>query len=263
MLYKTIILKVVDGVARLTLNRPERLNCFNHTMHEEFSDALTRIEQDKSIRVLLLTGNGKGFCAGQDLSERVVSSSTVPADLGESIEKNYGPMINRITSLPMPVVCGLNGVAAGAGVSMALAADIVIAAERAKFILSFAKLGLVPDSGGSWILPRLMGQARAMGLALTGDPISAQEAETWGMIWKCIDDERFSSELEAFVIQFSKGPTRGFSETKQLIRSSFSHTLAEQIELEKQKMRDLGYSKDYQEGVSAFLQKKKPEFTGK
>jgi len=262
MSYETIRLDINDGVAKLTLNRPDKLNSFTLLMHKEVADAINRVEEHKSVRALLITGSGNAFCAGQDLSERKVSRGETPVDLGASIEKNYAPLIERLTTLPMPVVCGLNGVAAGAGVSIALAADIVIAAKSAKFVLSFSKLGLIPDSGASWVLPRMIGQARALGLALTGDPISAQQAEAYGLIWRSVEDDEYLVEIDKIMSQFSQAPTRGLSETKQLIRSAFSFSLKQQMVLEMKKMRELGFSTDYQEGVSSFLQKRKPAFTG-
>jgi len=262
MAFETILFSVEAGAARLTLNRPERLNSFTVRMHEEIAAALGAVEADRTVRVLLITGAGRGFCAGQDLSDRAVSPDGAAPDLGESVEKRYNPLIRRLTSLPMPVVCAVNGVAAGAGASLAFASDIVVAARSAKFIMSFANIGLVPDSGSSWALPRLAGQARALGLALTGDPLPAETAAHWGLIWKCVDDDALGEEAEALVKKFANAPTRGLAETKKLIRSAFTRPLDEQLDLERDRMRELGRSDDYREGVDAFLNKRKPSFKG-
>ncbi|MBT8472831.1 MAG: 2-(1,2-epoxy-1,2-dihydrophenyl)acetyl-CoA isomerase [Marinicaulis sp.] len=263
MAYETIEFSIDDGVSRLVLNRPDRLNSFTVQMHEEVRDALNKIEADDSIRTLLITGAGRGFCAGQDLSDRAVAPGNDAVDLGESVEKRYNPLIRTLTSLPMPVVCAVNGVAAGAGASIAFACDIVLAAKSAKFIMSFAGIGLVPDSGGSWSMPRLVGQARALGMALTGEPITAERAADWGLIWKCVDDDALAQEADALAVKFSKAPTRGLAETKKLIRGAFTRPLDKQLDLERDKMRMLGNSDDYREGVDAFMNKRKPSFAGK
>lgn len=263
MSFETIKFTIADGAARLTLCRPDRLNSFTVKMHEEVAQALSQVESDRSVRTLLLTGEGRGFCAGQDLSDRAVAPGGDAVDLGESVEKRYAPLIRRLTSLPMPVICAVNGVAAGAGASIALAADIVVAARGAKFIMSFANIGLVPDSGASWALPRLIGQARALGMALTGDPVSAELAAEWGLIWKCVDDDQLTAETDALVNKFASAPTRGLAETKKLMRSAFTRSLDDQLDLERDKMRELGYSADYKEGVDAFMNKRKPNFSGR
>lgn len=263
MTFSTILFAREGGAARLTLNRPERLNSFTVEMHGEVSTALDLVEKDESLRTLLITGAGRGFCAGQDLSDRAVAPTGDDVDLGESLEERYNPLIRRLTSLPMPVICAVNGVAAGAGANIAFASDIVIAAKSAKFIQAFANIGLLPDSGGTWSLPRLAGQARALGLALTGDPLPAETAAEWGLIWKAVDDEALMEEAEALVRKFAQAPTRGLAETKRAIRTAFSRTLDEQLNLERDLQRVLGRTEDYREGVDAFLNKRKPAFKGR
>ena len=216
MQYETIRFEVRDRAARLTLNRPERLNSFNVQMHTEVREALDRVQGDEEIRALLITGAGRGFCAGQDLSDRAVSPGEA-VDLGASIENYYAPLVRRIRSLPLPVVCGVNGVAAGAGANLAFACDVVIAAKSAGFVESFCKLGLVPDTGGTYFLPRLIGTARAMGFALLGEKISAEQAAAWGLIWKCVDDSEFPAVIDKLIEQLAAAPTRGLAQIKQAI----------------------------------------------
>lgn len=263
MTYQNISFTIQGGIARLVLNRPDKLNSFNAAMHEEVRDALVRLGSEPGVRVLLLTGSGRGFCAGQDLGDRALSSADQPADLGASIERYYAPMVLALRALPMPVVCAVNGVAAGAGVSVALACDIVIAKQSASFIQSFARLGLMPDTGGTFFLPRLVGTARAMGLALLGDKLPAQQAADWGLIWRCIDDASFDQEIEALLTTLAAAPTLGLARTKQAIYASTSSTLEEQLNRERDGMRELGYSSDYREGVDAFLNKRSPVFHGR
>lgn len=261
-MYKTINLNIAKGVATLTLNRPERLNSFTLEMHAECKQALKEIKTNKSVRCLLITGNGRGFCAGQDLGERKFVEGTT-TDLGESLEKRYNPLIKTIRTLNYPVVCAVNGVAAGAGANIALAADIVLAARSAKFIQPFCKLGLIPDAGGTWVLPRLVGHAKAMALALTGEEVSAVEAERIGMIWRCVDDETLMGEAEKLASHFSKQPTYGLAMIKRAISASLNNSLDEQLSLEKDLQRLCGMTSDYKEGVTAFKEKRKPRFKGK
>lgn len=261
--YKTVLFSIDAGVALLTINRPERLNSFTIEMHAEIAEALGAVERDNTVRVLLVTGAGRGFCAGQDLSDRAVAPGDAPVDLGESVENRYNPLIRRLTALPMPVIAAVNGVAAGAGASLAFACDLVVAAKSAKFIMSFANIGLVPDSGSSWALPRLAGQARALGLALTGDPLPAETAADWGLIWKCVDDDKLGETTGALAVKFASAPTRGLAGTKKLIRGAFARSLDAQLDLERDMMRELGRSEDYREGVDAFLNKRKPAFKGR
>jgi 2-(1,2-epoxy-1,2-dihydrophenyl)acetyl-CoA isomerase len=259
--FETIKLEIASGVARLTLNRPDRLNSFTVEMHDEVSRGLEAVSKSQA-RVLVLTGAGRGFCAGQDLADPAVAPSGAGVDLGESLEKRYNPLIRRLASLDMPVICAVNGVAAGAGANIALACDIVVAAKSAKFIQSFANIGLVPDSGGTWGLPRLAGLARAMGLALTGEPLSAEKAEAWGVIWKCVEDAELAAETDALAAKFAAGPTKGLAETKRLIRDASLRSLDDQLDRERDSQRLLGRTRDYQEGVNAFMEKRAPKFSG-
>ena len=262
MIYQTILFQTQGGIARLTLNRPERLNSFNTQMHEEVRNALSQIEQDQNVRVMVLSGAGRGFCAGQDLSDLDVTANDGSIDLGASIEKYYAPLVLRLRSLRMPIVCAVNGVAAGAGANLALACDIVIAKKSASFIQSFCKLGLVPDTGGTYALPRLVGTARAMGLALLGDKLSAEQAADWGMIWQCVDDADFDSVIDKIAEYLAAAPTQALARTKEAILSSGLRTLEQQLDHERWTMRDLGRTSDYKEGVAAFLEKRAPLFTG-
>ncbi|HEY1614209.1 MAG TPA: 2-(1,2-epoxy-1,2-dihydrophenyl)acetyl-CoA isomerase PaaG [Rhizomicrobium sp.] len=263
MAFETILFEVAQGAARLTLNRPDRLNSFTVQMHGEVAEALAQVEADPSIRVLLLTGAGRGFCAGQDLADRAVAPGSSDLDLGESLEQRYNPLIRRLIALEKPVICAVNGVAAGAGANIALAADIVIAARSAKFIQSFSNIGLIPDSGGTWILPRLVGQARAMGLALTGEALSAEKAESWGMIWRTVDDDQLKSESDKLAARLASGPTRGLAAIKMAMRKGWIQKFEEQLDLERDLQRELGRSHDYREGVAAFTEKRNPTFAGR
>ncbi|HEU5482354.1 MAG TPA: 2-(1,2-epoxy-1,2-dihydrophenyl)acetyl-CoA isomerase PaaG [Sphingomicrobium sp.] len=258
--YDTIIFERSDHVARITLNRPDRLNSFTAHMHGELREALHDAEE---ARVVVLTGAGRAFCAGQDLNERSVASEEHPVDLGVTVETGWNPLIKQLSSMSQPVIARVNGVAAGAGANIALACDVVVAAQSAKFIQSFSAIGLVPDSGGSWILPRLVGHARAMALALTGDALSAQQAEEWGLIWKCVDDEALDREVDAIVHKLTALPPLGLAAIKSIIRSTWDRTLDQELMLQRNEMRRLGYTEDYHEGVAAFLEKRQPSFTGR
>jgi 2-(1,2-epoxy-1,2-dihydrophenyl)acetyl-CoA isomerase len=258
---KTILFELKDNIARLTLNRPDKLNSFTEAMHLEVREALNQVKANRA-RVLLLTGAGRAFCAGQDLADRKTSPEENSVDLGDSIEKYYAPMVRTLRSLPLPVVAAVNGVAAGAGVSLALACDLVIATKSASFIQSFAKLGLIPDTGGTFFLPRLVGTARALGLALLGERLSAEQAAAWGLIWRCVEDEAFQDSIEELVNTLAIAPTKGLAYTKEAINRSIGLLLDKQLDLERDYMRELGQTNDFREGVTAFLEKRAPKFTG-
>ena len=262
MSYQTIEFAINKGVALLKLNRPDALNSFTAEMHAEVRAALTLAATDKVVRAVLLTGNGRGFCAGQDLNDRAVAPGEAMPDLGDSVEKYYNPLIRLLTTMEKPVICAVNGVAAGAGANIALACDIVIAARSASFIESFARLGLIPDSGGTWHLPRLVGMARAKGLALLGPKVSAEQALDWGMIWQVVDDAQLLSTALELAEQMATQPTRGFAFTKQAFAASAANTLDAQLDLEKELMRAAGRTHDYKEGVAAFLAKRTPVYRG-
>jgi 2-(1,2-epoxy-1,2-dihydrophenyl)acetyl-CoA isomerase len=260
--YQNILLDIADGVARLTFNRPERLNSFNTQMHAEVRAALDAVRAS-AARVLVITGAGRAFSAGQDLNDRAVSPGGAAPDLADSIERNYKPLVLSLRALPMPVVAAVNGVAAGAGANIALACDLVIAARSASFVQAFARLGLVPDSGGTWFLPRLVGSARALGLALLGEKLPAEQAAAWGLIWRCVEDAELAGVVDALARELAAAPTRGLARTKQAMYEGWSRTLAEQLDVERDYQGELGRSADYAEGVAAFAAKRAPRFSGR
>jgi 2-(1,2-epoxy-1,2-dihydrophenyl)acetyl-CoA isomerase len=260
--FQNILFDVREGVATLTLNRPDRLNSFTDAMHAEIRDAIARLKDGRSARVLVLTGAGRGFCAGQDLNDRKTAHDGSPPDLGASLERNYKPLVLGLRALPLPVIAAVNGVAAGAGASIALACDVVIAARSATFVQAFSKLGLVPDAGGTFFLTRQLGAARAMGLALFGDKLPAEKAAEWGLIWQCVDDAELMPAVRNLAARLANGPTLGYARTKQAIQAAENQALESQLDLERDIQRELGRSADYREGVEAFLAKRAPAFKG-
>ncbi|MFU2489638.1 2-(1,2-epoxy-1,2-dihydrophenyl)acetyl-CoA isomerase PaaG [Thauera sp. WH-1] len=263
MEYKNIQFAVEAGIARLTLNRPDKLNSFTGEMHGELRDALDRIQADKAVRVLVLTGAGRAFCAGQDLADPDMAAvgGTMP-DIGNVVEKNYKPLVLRLQNLRVPTIAAVNGIAAGAGASVALACDLVVAAKSASFLQAFSKIGLVPDTGGTWFLPQRVGMARAMGLALLADKLPADKAADWGLIWAAYDDAEFGAKVDALAAQLASMPTKALVRTRQAMHAAPGHTLEQQLSFEGGFMRELGWSPDYAEGVAAFMEKRAPKFTG-
>jgi 2-(1,2-epoxy-1,2-dihydrophenyl)acetyl-CoA isomerase len=263
MSYETIQYDVAEGVGTVTLNRPDVLNCFTPQMHKELRDAFKDIARNNDIRCVLLTGAGRAFCSGADLSQGDLPTSNGQLDLGAALEKDYNRLIHTVRGLEKPVVAAVNGVAAGAGASFAFAADIAIAARSAEFIQAFVRIGLVPDAGGTYFLPRRAGLARALGMALTGEPVSAEQAEQWGLIWKCVDDDALMAEATGLARRLAAGPTKAYGLIKRAMDASLENTLGQQLDLERDLQRVAGRSQDFMEGVSAFLQKRPAEFKGK
>jgi 2-(1,2-epoxy-1,2-dihydrophenyl)acetyl-CoA isomerase len=255
----SVLISVEAGLQTITLNRPDKLNAFNPEMHKALRAALEQALDEPAIRAVLLTGSGRGFCSGQDLSERRVEPGAAPIDLSVSLGSYYNPLVRRLRELPKPIVCAVNGVAAGAGANIALACDVVVAARSAKFVQSFSRLGLVPDSGGTYFLPRLVGSARAMGLALFAEPLAAEDAERWGMIWKVFDDDKLMAEASAIARKLAAGPAKGYGLIKRALYASEHNSLDAQLDLERDLQREAGLSEDYRKGVAAFLEKRDPK----
>jgi 2-(1,2-epoxy-1,2-dihydrophenyl)acetyl-CoA isomerase len=257
-----VLTEIREGYRVVTLNRPDRLNSFSASLHAALMAALLAAEADKTCRALILTGAGRGFCAGQDLSDGVATPGETP-NLSTTIDQFYNPLVRKLRDLPMPVICAVNGVAAGAGANIAFACDIVVAARSAKFIQAFAKLGLVPDSGGTWFLPRLAGRARARGLALLAEPIPAEQAEAWGLIWKSVDDAGLMSEAHRLATHFAVQPTSGLALIKQALDAAETNNLDQQLDLERDLQGQAGRTPDYMEGVTAFFEKRPAKFIGR
>jgi len=263
MAFNDIQFSVEAGVARLTLNRPDKLNSFTGAMHAEVRAALDRIQGDTSIRVLVLSGAGRGFCAGQDLADpQMAALAGRMPDIGNVVEIHYKPLILRLQNLRVPTIAAVNGTAAGAGCSIALACDLVIASDKASFLQAFSRIGLIPDTGGTWFLPQRVGMARAMGLALLADKLPAARAAEWGLIWECVPDAEFVARIDALAAQLASMPTKALVRTRQAMHAAPTHTLEQQLSMEGGFMRELGWSHDYAEGVRAFMEKRAPHFTG-
>ncbi len=254
-----VLLSVSNGVATITLNRPDKLNAFNREMALLLQNLLDQCHTDTAIRCVLLTGAGKAFCAGQDLAELVAPN---PPSMQQILSEHYNPIVTRIRQIPKPVVAAINGVAAGAGANIALCADIVVATETASFIQAFSKIGLIPDSGGTYLLPRLIGWQKASALAMLGDKVSAAEAEKMGMIYKCFTQEDFESSIQKMATQLAQMPTQGLALTKQALNASFTNTYEAQLALEDVLQQQAAQTQDYNEGVQAFLEKRLPTFKG-
>lgn len=261
--YQNIIAEEKNGVGYLTFNRPKALNSFNVDMHREVAEVLNQWTKNPDVRCVVISGEGRGFCAGQDLGDRVVDPNAEAPDLGYSIETYYNPLIKTIVNMPKPVICAINGVAAGAGANIALACDLVIAAKSANFVQAFCRLGLVPDSAGTWFLPRAVGHARAMGLTLLGDKLPAETAKEWGMIWDVVEDAELKTKVTELAERLAKQPTFGLSLIKKAIHQSSNNTFDEQVLLERDLQRIAGRSEDYREGVQAFMNKREPNFKGR
>lgn len=262
MSYQNILFEATHGVARLTLNRPDKLNSFTGAMHTELRAVLNTVQNDKSIRVLVISGAGRAFCAGQDLADPDMAMGPMLPDIGNVVEENYKPLILGLQNLRVPTVAMVNGIAAGAGASLALACDLVIAAKSAYFLQAFSKIGLIPDTGGTWFLPQRVGMARALGLAMLADKLPAEKAEAWGLIWQAVEDSELIPTVDKLAAQLAAMPTKALVRTRSAMHAAPNHTLEQQLSMEGGFMRELGWSADFAEGVTAFMEKRAPKFTG-
>jgi 2-(1,2-epoxy-1,2-dihydrophenyl)acetyl-CoA isomerase len=260
---ETALLARHDGWAKVTLNRPDRLNSFNSDLHARLADVFAELAEDSSVRAIVLTGNGRGFCAGQDLNDPAMNAAAGPVDVGALVERTYNPLIRRLRSMPKPLICAVNGIAAGAGASLALACDIVLAGRSASFLQAFSRIGLVPDAGSSWIMPRLLGDARARALIMLAEPLPAEKAEAWGLIWRCVEDAELQSEADALAVKMAAMPTAALAMIKQMLTASGHNSLDAQLDLEASNQTKAGFSADFAEGVAAFVGKRAPRFVGK
>ena len=258
-----VLLARHTGWAKVTLNRPDRMNALNADVQNTLATIFAELADDPSCRAVVLTGNGRGFCSGQDLVDAAAITSGGAVDLGAEIERTYNPLIRRLRSMPKPLICAVNGIAAGAGASLALAGDIVLAAQSANFQQSFVRIGLIPDAGSTWALPRLVGDARARALMMLAEPVCAEQAEAWGMIWRCVADEALQSEADALAAKLARMPTQSLAMIKQALNASLSSGLDQQLDLERDLQRKAGYTADFAEGVAAFVGKRMPNFSGK
>ena len=259
----TVLVEVRPGYRVVTLNRPDRLNAFTEAMHRELRAALEDAERDAACRAVVLTGAGRAFSAGQDLSDRVMGAGDGPPDLGDTLDRLYNPLVRTIRRLPIPVIAAVNGIAAGAAANVAFACDIVVAKRSASFLEPFARLGLVPDAGGTWILPRLVGMARARAMALLAETVPAEQAEAWGLVWKVFDDDAFDAQVAKIAERLAIAPTDGLALAKRALDASAGNTLDQQLDLERDLQREAGRHPDYAEGVKAFMDKRKPAFAGR
>ncbi|MGE4012310.1 MAG: enoyl-CoA hydratase-related protein [Alphaproteobacteria bacterium] len=262
MSYETIELDVADGLATLTLNRPERLNAFNRQLLIDLKAAWAKIADDKAIRAVLLTGAGRGFCAGADLAAAAQEKSAGPRDAGAILEEFYNPMILKMRGLGKPIVAAVNGPAAGAGMSLALACDIVLAAKSASFLQAFARIGLMPDAGSTWLLPRLVGDARARALAMLAPQIGADEALKLGLVWQVVDDAALMGEARKIAMQLAEGPSLAYAGIKRAIGAAWGNDLPQGLQLERELQSKVSGSDDFEEGVKAFLGKRKANYRG-
>jgi 2-(1,2-epoxy-1,2-dihydrophenyl)acetyl-CoA isomerase len=251
---------IADCVARITLNRPERMNAFTAQMHAELGAALATVLRDEAVRALVITGAGRAFCTGQDLSERRVPAAAAPVDLGRSIDDHYGPLVLKLRALPIPVIAALNGVAAGAGIALALSCDLVIAARSARFVSGFERLGVIPDAGGSWLLQRALGPARAMAFAMLGGTIEAEDAARLGLIWRCVDDAAVPAAVDEALARVRSASRAALRAAKVAMQASAASGFEQQLRLERELMQLLGAGADYREGVQAFFDRRAPHF---